>query len=31
MATVFHLLAGMPDDVLQDPRHDEPPQKRKGL
>ena len=31
MASAFHLLAGLPDDVLQGPRHDEPPQKRKGL
>jgi antitoxin VapB len=31
MASAFHLLAGLPDEVLQDPRHDDPPQKRKGL
>ncbi|WP_211234543.1 type II toxin-antitoxin system VapC family toxin [Solimonas soli] len=31
MATAFHLLADMPDDVLAGERDDPPPQKRKGL
>jgi antitoxin VapB len=31
IATAFHLLAGLPDDFLEEGRKDEPPQKRKGL
>ena len=31
LATAFHLLAGMPDDVFVQERQDPPPQKRKGL
>jgi antitoxin VapB len=31
MATAFHLLADMPDDVFPAERKDPAPQKRKGL
>jgi antitoxin VapB len=31
MASAFHLLADMPDDVFPAGRDDPPPQKRKGL
>jgi antitoxin VapB len=31
MATAFHLLADLPEDVFPKGRKDAPPQKRKGL
>lgn len=31
MATAFHLLADLPDDIAGEKRVDPPPQKRKGL
>jgi antitoxin VapB len=31
LARAFDILAGLPDDVLAEVRHDTPPQKRDGL
>lgn len=31
VATAFHLLAGLPDDLYAEGREDAPPQKRRGL
>ena len=31
VASAFHLLAGLPEDVFAEDRIDPPPQKRKGL
>ena len=31
LARAFEILANLPDDVLSEGRHDDPPQEREGL